>query len=202
MKVLVFSGLLSSLLLAGCGGMTVVQRNQTGLAVAAGLASVTPNADIQQTYYLGSFDPLSQLPPAIYRIRVRGQSSILNATRFASGWAPAEVVDSLTGAISTDMKTGTVSTQRGADTSQLPEQDRKLVLFGPEGFRTAPRGHRLVVVMGASPEAVEQAFSSALGTVARVRFSPSATSVERDLFARLNELAAERDQFKTLLNDR
>ena len=100
------------------------------------------------------------------------------------------------------MKTGAVGTQRGSDPSQLSDQDRKLVLFGPEGFRTAPRGHRLVVVMGSSPEAVEQAFSSALGTVARVRFSPSATSVERDLFAQLNELAAERDQFKALLNER
>lgn len=182
--------------LTGCESLTVAQRAGIGWA---SVGSTTPNADLQQTYYLGSFDPRGQLPPAIYRVRVRGQSSILNQTRFASSWVPAEVVDSLTGSISVNMSDGTVSAARdGASKSTLEGAGRGLVLFGPEGFREAPRGHRLVVIMGSNPEQVEQAFSSALGTVAKVRFGQSGGALDRDLFARLTELASEREQLKAL----
>ena len=75
--------------LAGCGSLTVAQRNQVAGLAAATLGSMTPNADLEQTYYLGSFDPQDQIPPAIYRIRVRGQSSLLSTVRFASSWVPA-----------------------------------------------------------------------------------------------------------------
>ena len=43
---------------------------------------------------------------------------------------------------------------------------RRLVMFGPEGFREAPKDHRLVVVMGSDPSAFFGAVDRALGTVA------------------------------------
>jgi hypothetical protein len=183
-------------LLGGCS--TVAQRAASSVV---GVASLTPNADIQQTYYLGSFDPTSQLPPAVYRIRVSGQSSILNRTRFASGWYPAGLVDALNGNLSIDTKNGNVSSSGAQDSASVLE-GRGMVMFGPEGMRDAPRNHRLVVIMGSSPEQVEQAFSSALRSVATVRFGQSGAALDRQLFTRLTQLAAERDQLKAIRDER
>lgn len=189
----------ASALTAGCGGMTVAQATRTYAATGLAFGSVTPGSDIEQTYYLGSFDPRSQLPPSIYRIRVRGQASALTATRFASSWVPAEVVDSLTGSISNNGGRGdaTITTDPNNKAS-LAGAGRGLVMFGPEGFREAPRGHRLVVLMGANPDAVEQAFASALGTVASVKFGQSGASLDRSAFGLLIELGKEREQLNAL----
>ncbi len=189
--------------LSGCGGMSVAHRNQLigGSGVVAG--SLFPSTDVEQTYYLGSFDPRSQLPPAIYRIRMRGQSSFLNRARFASSWVPAEVVDALTGSLDIDSRHGKVSVSQDDSTKvSLEGSGRGLVLFGPEGFREAPRKHRLVVIMGASPEDVEQAFSSALGSVAKVKFGQSAGSLDRDLFSLMLDLGKEREQLKAIGGER
>ena len=199
-------GLLAACVLAsltGCGAMSVAHRNQLigGTGIVAG--SLFPSTDVEQTYYLGSFDPRSQLPPAIYRIRVRGQSSFLNRARFASSWVPAEVVDALTGSLDIDSKNGKVSVSQDDTTKvSLEGAGRGLILFGPEGFREAPRKHRLVVIMGASPEDVEQAFSSALGSVAKVKFGQSGGSLDRELFSLMLDLGKERDQLKAIGGER
>jgi hypothetical protein len=188
--------------MTGCMGLPVPERNSSaalGLAVMA----VNPSTDIEQVYYLGSFDPRGQFPPSIYRIRVRGQSSILNSTRFASSWVPAEVVDALTGQIGIDPKNGKVSIEQNPSVrASLSDAGRGLLMFGPEGVREAPRGHRLVVIMGASPETVEQAFASALGTVAQVKFGVSGSALDKDLFALLLELGQEREQLKGIEAER
>jgi hypothetical protein len=188
--------LLALLSAAGCGTMSVAARNAWAAAGTTG-ASVSPNLDLEQTYYLGSFDPQGQLPPAVYRIRVRGQSSVLNQTRFASSWVPAEVVDALTGSISLNLKSGSAEVTK-AETSSALDAGRGLWMFGPEGFREAPRNHRLVIVMGASPETVEQAFASALGTVAMVRAGQPAVGLESEIFAALLTLANEREQLRAI----
>lgn len=189
-------------LAAGCSGLEVAQKNRL---YAGGFVAtmVTPSADLEQTYYLGSFDPRGQLPPAIYRVRLRGQSSILNRTRFASSWVPAAVVDSLTGAANINTgKSGngavTLSKPTDEERSTLEGAGRRLMLFGPEGFRKAPENHRLVVIMGSSPEDVEQAFASALGTVAQARFGRSGTALDRDLFGLLLDLRQEQEQLKAV----
>ena len=186
--------------LAGCSGLEVAQKNSL-YGAAIGLAAVTPSADVEQTYYLGSFDPRDQLQPAIYRIRVRGQSSILNRTRFASSWVPAEVVDALTGSVQINTEknnSGDVTLKRNDPDGVHLESGRKLVMFGPEGFRPAPKNHRLVVILGSNPEDVESAFASALGTVAKVRFGRSGAALDRDLFSMLLDLGQEREQLKAL----
>lgn len=193
-------GLALLVLMSACSGMSVAQRN-SGIAAGVVALGMTPSSDIEQTYYLGSFDPRDQLPPAIYRIRVRGQASALTATRFASSWVPAEVVDSLTGSISNNAGRGDAFIPAGGDSStrsSLADAGRALVMFGPEGFRLAPRNHRLVVLMGSNPDAVEQAFASALGTVASVKFGQGGVGLERSSFNLLLELGQERDQLRAL----
>jgi hypothetical protein len=184
--------------LAGCAGLNDWQR--FGVSAGVGTLAMTPSADVSQTYYLGSFDPQEQLPPAVYRIRVRGQSSVLNRTRFASSWVPAEVVDSLNRSIKFDKTTDEVAFGGTANPQTDPAlSGRGLVVFGPEGFREAPRNHRLVVIMGSSPEKVEQAFASALGTVAQVKFGDTASDLDRRMFERLTTLHTEQERLRTLL---
>ena len=179
-----------SAILASCGSLTVAERNLTlggTLAIGAGL---TPATEIKTTYYLGMIDPLDQLPPTIYRVRVRGQASILSSTKFASGWLPAEVVDSITGVLKSNADKESIGASAGDRPSQL-RPGRGLVLFGPEGFREAPRNHRLVIYMGTSPEAVEQAFAQALGTVALATQGREADVLSADVFAALRLLDAD-----------
>jgi hypothetical protein len=189
--------LVAAATLTGCGSLTVAQNNQlAGLAAVTAL-SMTPNADLEQTYYLGSFDPQGQVPPAVYRIRVRGQSSILSRVRFASSWVPAEIVDALTGSISINSKDGTIDVKKDGGVDGIAN-GRGLVMFGPEGFREAPRNHRLVIVMGTSPETVEQAFASALGTVARVRSGESTAGLDRGIIDLLAGLGDEKQRLRSI----
>ena len=184
-----------------CGCSTVAHTNQAiALAGTVGL-SLTPSFDLEQTYYLGSFDPAGQLPPTLYRIRVRGQSSILNSTKFASSWVPAEVVDALTGSLTLDNKSGKVTVEKdpGSVVSGLNDSGRRLMQFGPEGFRSAPKGHRLVILMGADPEAVEQAFSTALGTVAMATSGASGTAVDRQALQALLDMGRDKARLQALL---
>ena len=184
-----------------CGCSTVAHTNQAiALAGTVGL-SLTPSFDLEQTYYLGSFDPAGQLPPTLYRIRVRGQSSILNSTKFASSWVPAEVVDALTGSATLNVKDGSVTITRAGLTASdnINDSGRRLMQFGPEGFRSAPKGHRLVILMGAEPEAVEQAFSSALGTVAMATSGQSGNAVDREALKALLDMGRDKARLQALL---
>lgn len=184
-----------------CGCSTVAHTNQAiALAGSVGL-SLTPSFDLEQTYYLGSFDPAGQLPPTLYRIRVRGQSSILNSTKFASSWVPAEVVDALTGSAQLDVKSGKVTIESDtAHAKNINESGRRLMQFGPEGFRSAPKNHRLVILMGASPETVEQAFSQALGTVAMASSGASGNAVDRDALKALLDMGRDKARLQALLS--
>jgi hypothetical protein len=100
----------------------------------------SPTHEIEQVYYLGIVDPHEQVPTAIYRVTVRGQASFISNTKFASGWAPAELVDSLNSHIGFQEDSAGVSTTQPAGGGQMSrlQTGRRLVLFGPEGFREAP----------------------------------------------------------------
>lgn len=188
-----------ALVLAGCD--TIAHRNQGILAAGVVAASVTPSFDLEQTYYLGSFDPAGQLPPTLYRIRVRGQSSMLNQTKFASSWVPAEVVDALTGSASLNTKSGAITIGKDSDNPgfNINESGRRLMQFGPEGFRSAPKGHRLVILMGASPETVEQAFASALGSVAMASNGASGNAVDREALKALLDMGRDKARLQAIL---
>ena len=150
------SSILFSSVLLGCVGLlsgcnSLPQNIALGAVVVTGVGAVIPGHDIEQVYYLGTFDPHEQVPPSLFRVRVRGQASILSWMRFGSGWVPAELIDSLGSSIEFNKKSGVVKIDR-ADAKDLSSLKigRRLIQFGPEGFREVPKNHRLVLVMGAN----------------------------------------------------
>lgn len=192
--------LLLCLISAGCSNM-LSRSAEHNVAAVAGLAAGTyiPGANLEQIYYLGVFDPQEQLPPTIYRVRVRGQGSFFNSTRFASGWMPAGVIDSLTSTArfdSTKPNEGVKITK--VDDDQIKLTGRRLVLFGPEGFREAPKDHRLVIAMGSSPEKFFNAVDEALGVVAQVTQGNIDPQFERGLFKELLRIKSERERLEDL----
>ena len=170
-----------------------------GVAGATIVGGATPSAQIEETYYLGVFDPQDQLPPTVYRVRVRGQASLISFTRFASGWVPGEVIDTLGTKIDFDQKTNAVSFAKatGANPNDPLSNfttGRRLMLFGPEGFREAPANHRLVVIMGQNPEAFFGAVDETLGTVAAATQETGlGPDLGRRLFETLVLLRSERE---------
>ncbi len=193
-----------SAVLTGCG--SVAARNS--LLAVAGTAQLgqTPSNTIKQVYYLGVFDPRDQLPPTIYRVRVQGQASALNATKFASGWVRAELVDSLSGQVEFPGE-GTKTRPDAANGSGVDVVDkglltgRRLIMFGPEGFREAPKNHRLVVVMGSNPDAFFSAVDQALGVVASVTQGAQAgPEIEKALWADLVTLREQAQRLDILLD--
>jgi hypothetical protein len=166
----------------GCGTEAIVGGVIGGTIYGA----ASPAQELEQIYYLGSFDPRGQLPPAMYRIRVHGQASAISGVKFASGWVPAGVIDSLT------THAGFSFPKRGEKDSplvqltraedkldQMLSPGRRLMQFGPEGFREAPKDHRLVIVMGQSPQAFFEAIDGALGDISikRVREDEDAAKI-------------------------
>jgi len=161
----------------------------------------TPVHEIEQIYYLGSFDPQEQLPPSIYRVRVHGQASLISSTKFASGWVPAQVVDSLNTHIGFDVndrKKPNVNITKGEEDLSKLETGRRLMQFGPEGFREAPKDHRLVIVMGASPKAFFEGINRALGSVGELRLSKSNATLRNQLFEDLILLRSQQSKLDAL----
>jgi len=159
------------------------------------LSSGCSTTRLDQIYYLGVFDPIEQVPPQFFRVVVQARSDFFSSTKFASGWAPAALVDSLQSDFTQGFEAGgrpggPVGVQAGKNLSSLAT-GRRLVLFGPEGFREAPAEHRLVLVMGATPEAFFQAIDDALGKIAGAQFAGSAEALDRDLFRALSELSLQ-----------
>ncbi|MBM4440001.1 MAG: hypothetical protein FJ027_06255 [Candidatus Rokubacteria bacterium] len=173
---------------AACANMGGIIGGTVG-ATLAGAAS--PTHEVEQIYYLGVFDGREQLPESIYRITVKGQASFLSFTKFASGWVPAAVVDSLGGKVSLSAEAATQGltiTAPHAEAVSNLQTGRRLVLFGPEGFREAPRDHRLVIVMGTSPENFFKAIDTALGDMAQIQVERDSGGLQRELMQALADL--------------
>lgn len=158
-----FAVLLLISALQGCA--TTAQDVALGTSIGTGVLARTPTNELEQIYYLGSFDPRGQLPPTIYRVRVHGQASAFSNVNFASGWVPAGVIDSLSTSIRFD-NNNNVSITNANDKAGL-DLHRRLMQFGPEGFREAPADHRLVIVMGADPSNYFNGIETALGQISQ-----------------------------------
>lgn len=186
-------------LLAGCA--TALQTNSLAAATVSVLG-VSPSTNIGQTYYLGVFDPHEQLPPTIYRLRVQGQASVLSGTRFASGWVRADLVDSLSGRIEIG-KNGVTEDNKSQERYEDNKNalNRRLIMFGPEGFREAPKNHRLVIVMGSSPDAFFGSVDRALGVVAEATQGVSSSGdLGTAMWPELSHLREEKRAVQTLLD--
>ncbi|MDP2432069.1 MAG: hypothetical protein Q8O33_08560 [Pseudomonadota bacterium] len=168
----------AALLLQGCANGPENRALFGGALVVAG---VTPSDDILQTYYLGVFDPTEQIPQTVYRVRVRGQANLLSRTHFASGWVPASLIDTLNGADLNNISGGAKNNSTGKPLLATPYRNRRLVMFGPEGFREAPKDHRLVIVMGSTPQDFFSAVDSALGSIAEVQLDSDTSHLRQAL---------------------
>jgi len=166
-----------------------------GVLTTTAVGARTPANDLEQTYYVGVFDPLARVPPTVYRLRVRGQASAISSMRFASGWLPAAVVDGLNERVGFDDKTGRVKIESAAKSDSVILPSRRLMMFGPEGFREAPKDHRLAIVMSSSPEKFFELAGESLRvvTAAHIEQLDSATSL-----ALLTELQRLRDEQREL----
>ena len=134
---------------------------------------------------------------------MRGQASALNTTRYASGWVRAELLDSLSTVAKfqgKELDSGVQVSAADAQTSALVT-GRRLVMFGPEGFREAPKDHRLVIVMGSSPEKFFAAIDQALGNVAAATQGQSGSNLEQSLFRDILRLKSERERLEDLRTD-
>ena len=187
--------------LAGCA--TPEQTAALAIGGATVMAARTPSQELEQIYYLGVFDPEEQLPPTVYRLTVRGQASVMSGTRFASGWVPAGIIDSLNGRLNLDAYgSGDVEfSQTNATYSVALKTGRRLMMFGPEGFREAPRDHRLVIVMGADPKKFFEAVDGALGEISSVSAERDNAALEKQLFEALVRTASSRDNLNHLKNE-
>lgn len=191
---------------AGCSTTGAIVAGVVGVTVVGGQS---PANELDQIYYVGVFDPQDQVPPQIYRLTVRGQASSFSNMKFGSGWVHASLIDSLETRATFDSDTGVPQIQTGRDGGKddnnkpLPgiKTGRRLMMFGPEGFREAPRHHRLVIVMGASPQKFFQAVDSSLGLISRVQRDAVSPEVARDLFTERERLRSERTVLAALKAD-
>lgn len=195
------AAVLGCLFLSGCA----TTEGNVALGAIGGTAyfGASPNNELEQVYYLGVFDEKEQLPPVFYRVRVRGQASGLSGVKFASGWVQSSLVDSLGTGLAFDKNTGlmtVVNREEGTALSAAPS-DRKLVLFGPEGFRKVPKDHRLVIVMGSSPEAFFTAMDQALGEVTKEAEDRRSLELDRKVFKAVITLASEQGDLERIEKD-
>lgn len=206
--VLAVSLLAIQMTLSGCA--TTVGNVALGVVGTTLLGARSPWHEIEQVYYLGVLDPHEQVPEAVYRLTVKGQASAMSNTKFASGWVPARFIDSLTTSVRLDARrggdespvlTGVDKGTGGADTMESIKTGRRLVLFGPEGFREAPRDHRLVIVMGTSPEAFFQAIDMAIGQIADIQLERDNSGIQREIFEALIQIKDDRQRFTDFQRD-
>lgn len=177
----------AALMSSGCSPEAAAIAVPVGAAAGTLYLSQVPGNEIYQTYYVGIFDPRDQMPPSVYRIRVRGQSSSISSTRFASGWVRSEFIDALQTNAELERESGEVRIS-GKPLEGSIASDYRFVLFGPEGFREAPKDHRLVIMMGGDPSAFFQAIDLAMGDIAQTQLltdSSERTAVLNQLNSRL-----------------
>jgi len=184
----------------GCG--TAAGNLGVGAGVVTVLGGESPSQELEQVYYLGVFDPQEQVPEAVYRLTVRGQASIYSGMRFSSGWVPAKFVDSLNTQIgsSSDPTTRPVIDKGEAELLANLKPGRRLMLFGPEGFREAPPDHRLVIVMGSNPEAFFHAIDLTLGALAQAQVERLPAEDAKKIADAMAAAKQQEDQLNQLLN--
>jgi len=191
---------LTVVFVTGCN--STPQTIALGVGVTTAVGGLSPNNEIEQVYYLGVFDPQDQMQPAVYRVRVRGQASFISFTRFASGWVRADLIDSLGTNVAIDKESGNIQISKANDIPLATlATGRRLMVFGPEGFREAPKDHRLVIVMGTSPEDFFNAIDSSLGVISQAKEKQRNDALEQPLFKALLATKGERERLQDLRKD-
>jgi hypothetical protein len=194
--------LLLLVVLVGNGCHTPAETASLTAGIIAGstmVGAASPANELEQVYYLGVFDPNEQVPTTIYRVRVHGQSSILFGDRFASGWVPAKLIDSLSSQVALDPNGSEAATITGAATNQEAnlQVSRKLWVFGPEGFRTVPADYRLTIVMSGDPSKYFSAIDQMLGiTTVSGQTGGTGSALQGNLLQAYQKLLVTREQLQ------
>jgi hypothetical protein len=193
------SGLMLLLVMPACH-----TPEKTAVLTAAGATlagAYSPSQEIEQTYYVGVFDPTEQLPQAVYRLTVHGQASLLSSVHFASGWVPAPLIDGLGARIGFG-DNGNVSITAAQGQGDAARSGagigagRRLMMFGPEGFREAPKDQRLVIVFSASPEKFFESVGDSMQAIVKVEQEKRDSSATQRI---LQELVRLQDEQRQLL---
>lgn len=199
----VFLLLLACMSLSALTGCNTIEGKVTVGAIGAMVGGGrTPSSDIEETCYFGVFDPMEQVPPTVLRVRIRGQASAMSFAKYASGWVPAAVIDSLGTHVEFDDDTAHISITKG-DASAVAnlQTGRRLIVFGPEGFREVPRDHRFVVVMGSNPNKFFEAIDDSVGIAAKASASQRNEGISKLLFTALAQTKKERARLAQLEKD-
>lgn len=184
--------LMALLVMSTTGCNSLPQNIALGAAITTAVGAVIPGHDIEQVYYLGSFDPQEQVPPALYRVRVRGQASIISWMRFGSGWVPAELIDSLGSSVEINKADGKiVMTKAGNDQLSKLKIGRRLMQFGPEGFARCPRTIAWSSSWGLTPKFFA-AMDEALGAVSQAKVDQDNNALSWLLFEAMTTVKAEK----------
>ncbi len=72
------------------------------------------------------------------------------------------------------------------------------MLFGPEGFREAPKDHRLAIVMGSNPKGFFNAMDESLGVISEVQGEQQYSALNRLLFEALTQVRNEKGRLDDL----
>jgi len=192
-------------LLGATGCSTPAGNVALGVGLATATGSYAPANEIEQIYYLGVFDPQEQIPPTIYRVTVHGQASFISRMKFGSGWVPARLIDSLSSSVNLDPNTPGPDALKftSGDSNYMSDLKvgRRLMEFGPEGFREAPKDQRLVIVMGASPKAFFDAIDTTLGQFSQARAGQSDAATSKKVFQALTDVRAQKDRVADFARD-
>ncbi len=184
-------------LLSGCSTTDAVVGGALGGTIVGGM---TPSHQLEQIYYLGVFDPQDQIPPTIYRVIVRGQAAAISNMNFGSGWVEAKFIDSLGTRLETIRGKGPFNLDKGdPDLEATLNTGRRLMLFGPEGFREAPADYRLAIVMGSDPHDFFNAINDAMvevKTIQTVQDPHQVSKLQKEL---INAMLKTRKEHKKLI---
>ena len=182
--------------LVGCS--TTEQTIALSAAGATFLGGATPTSEIEQIYYLGIYDERSQLPPEFYRIKVHGQASTLSEMTFGSGWVPAKLVDTLNPDSQARLSNTDIKSAGQDPCGDNFLQGRKLILYGPEGFRRVPDCYRLALVMGSNPSAFFGALDEAMGYIHKAKSEERNSQLTIQLLKHQSQLHLESSRLEDL----
>jgi len=109
------------------------------------------------------------------------------------------MADSLTSRIEYDEK-GTLGVSKSSNAPVSLQTGRRLILFGPEGFREAPRDYRLVIIMGTDPSKYFQSVSDVMSKVAAGGRTTENSALVTSILLALTKAESDKDDLQRILD--
>src|SRR5262249_33543461 len=117
-------------------------------------------------------------------------------------WVPASVADSLTTKFElADSGPVKVSKEDPQNAPVSLKTGRRLILFGPEGFREAPRDYRLVIIMGSDPSKYFQTVTQVLEASAKTQGSAANNALVTQILILITSAETQKDDLQRILDE-